>query len=113
MLSPCLPRYGADLCHALYNSREVGQRAADSIAASFSSPFLGDSSLPKLTCGRMVTTALPGGGRFSHACAPGMQVQGGLESQVGHQACLRQEMLLDAVQQATYDSSFVQKPWKK
>lgn len=77
-----LLRYGSGLSHSLYNSREVGQRAADSIAASFSSPFLGDSALPKLTCGRVATTALPGGGRFMCASAAGTQRPGRLDSQV-------------------------------
>ncbi|KAL3144843.1 hypothetical protein ABBQ38_001949 [Trebouxia sp. C0009 RCD-2024] len=76
-------RYGSGLSHSLYNSREVGQRAADSIAASFSSPFLGDSALPKLTCGRVATTALPGGGRFMCASAAGTQRPGRLDSQGG------------------------------
>lgn len=48
-----LLRYGSSLCHSLYNSMEVGQRAAGSIAAAFSSPFMGNSVLPKLSCGRM------------------------------------------------------------
>lgn len=75
-------RYGSGLSHSLYNSREVGQRAADSIAASFSSPFLRDSALPKLAWGRIATTALPGGGHFSCACAAGTQPPDKLDSQV-------------------------------
>ncbi|KAL3144090.1 hypothetical protein ABBQ32_003882 [Trebouxia sp. C0010 RCD-2024] len=76
-------RYGSGLSHSLYNSREVGQRAADSIAASFSSPFLGDSALPKLTCGRVATTALPSGGSFMCASAAGTRPPGSLDSQGG------------------------------
>ena len=43
---------------------------------------MGDSSLPKLTCGRLATTALPGGGSFAFASAAGMQPQDKLDSQV-------------------------------
>ena len=75
-------RYGSGLSHSLYNSREVGQRAADSIAASFSSPFLRDSALPKLAWGRIATTSLPGGGHFSCACSAGTQPPDKLDSQV-------------------------------
>lgn len=84
-----LPRYGSGLSHSLYNSREVGQRAGDSIAAAFSSPFLGDSALPKLSCGRIVTTAVPGGGHFLCACAAGIQPPLSLDNQVcaGTLAC--------------------------
>lgn len=75
-------RYGNGLCQSLYNSQEVGQRAADSIAATFSSPFLGDSALPQLTCGRLATTALPGGGTFAYACAAGLDQPSHTDSQV-------------------------------
>ena len=43
---------------------------------------MGDSSLPKLTCGRLATTALPGGGSFAFACAAGMPPPDELDSQV-------------------------------
>lgn len=77
-----LLRYGSSLSHSLYNSVEVGQRAGDSIAAAFSSPFLGDSALPKLSCGRMATAPLPGGGHFLCACAAGAQPPHSVDSQV-------------------------------
>lgn len=64
-------RYGHNLCHSMYNSFEIGQRAGDSIAATFSSPFVNDSTLPQLRCGRLTTTAVPGGGTFACAIAAG------------------------------------------
>ena len=86
---PCCPRYGNGLSHSLYNSREVGQRAAESIAAAFSSPFLGDSALPKLSCGRIATTALPGSGHFLCACAAGTLPAHSLDSKVSARTLAR------------------------
>lgn len=83
MLSVALVyRYGTGLCHSRYNSQEVGQKAAESIAATFSSPFLGDSALPQLQSGRLTTTALPGGGVFAYAHAAGGQHSSLMDSQV-------------------------------
>lgn len=70
------------MCHSRYNSQEMGRRAADSLTATFSSPYLGDSQLPQLTCGRLITTALPGGGLFAYAFAAGLQQSGQDGSQV-------------------------------
>ena len=77
-----LCRYGVGLCHSLYSSQEVGQRAADSIVATFNSPFLADSALPRLRRGRLFATAVPGGGVFAYVCAAGMQPPNSLAAQV-------------------------------
>lgn len=79
---PLVFRYGTGLCHSRYNSQEVGQKAAESIAATFSSPFLGDSALPQLQSGRLITTALPGGGIFAYAHAAGGQISRTQDTQV-------------------------------
>lgn len=79
---PVVCRYGTGLCHSRYNSQEVGQKAAESIAATFSSPFLGDSALPQLQSGRLTTTALPGGGVFAYAHAAGGQHSSLMDTQV-------------------------------
>ncbi|KAL0028967.1 hypothetical protein WJX77_008705 [Trebouxia sp. C0004] len=82
-------RYGTGLCHSRYNSQEVGQKAAESIAATFNSPFLGDSALPKLQIGRLTTTALPGGGVFAYAHAAGGQHSSLMDTQ-GHRRLVSQ-----------------------
>lgn len=79
---PLVYRYGTGLCHSRFNSQEVGQKAAESIAATFSSPFLGDSEMPQLQNGRLITTALPGGGVFNYARAAGGQNSSLTEIQV-------------------------------
>lgn len=76
------------MCHSRYNSQEMGQRVADRLTATFSSPYLGDSQLPQLTCGRLTTTALPGGGLFAYAFAAGLQQSGQEGSQVSCNSCV-------------------------
>ena len=48
---------------------------------------MGDSSLPKLSCGRLAATAIPGGGTFAHACAAGMPPQDKIDNHVSKTLC--------------------------